>query len=259
MSQVTIPGVGAVDKKYVYIGSAAVAGIVGYAYWSARQGNAGAAATPEAAAEDTDTDGLEPAGPGDYIPATDYSSPVSGDTGSSGSTPDTTTPVITDNVTWARAAVSALTDVGVDTLTASTAVGRYLAGLPLSASAADLVRQAQALVGVPPVGDHPIKLEPVTTPNPSLPSGSTLAGPGGLKVTGKSKTTVSLAWNPVKGAEYYRLYRKGVSTNIGSSEDGKIKVGGLRPATAYTFHVRAVGHDGKYGKPSASVTVKTSK
>ncbi|WP_230885265.1 fibronectin type III domain-containing protein [Planomonospora sp. ID82291] len=249
---VKVPGVGPVKKQYVYVGGAAVAGIVVYVWWSGRQGSAGAAGTAEAPAEELGEAALED---GTGVPGTDYVPPVVQTPPPVVSDPA----VITNNAQWAQAAVAALTDVGADTLAASAAIGRYLAGMGLSAAAADLVRQAVALVGEPPTGDHPIKLEPVTTPNPTLPSGSTLAGPAGLKTTAQTKTTVTLSWSPVAGAEYYRVYRKGAGTNIGSSEDTQHVVSGLKANTSYTFQVRAVGHDGKYGKPSNQVTVKTKK
>lgn len=250
---VHLPGMGEVQKKYVVAGGGVVALIVGYVWWTGRQGNAGAAATDGTPAEgDAVGTGLEDTSgvPGtDYVPPVDQLPPAVVDNPS----------VINTNAEWARAAIAALTDVGVDTLAASSAVGRYLAGLALSPTAADIVRQAVALVGDPPSGDHPIKLEPVTTPNPALPSGSTLKGPTGLKSTGATKTTVGLAWSAVTGAEYYRVYRAGASTNIGSSEDTAHTVSGLKANTSYSFHVRAVGHDGKYGAASSSVTVKTKK
>lgn len=248
---VNVPGVGTVQKKYVAAGAGVVGVIVLYVWWNQRQGNAGVLATGEAgeAVGDElleDTSGV----PGtDYVPpVVQNPPPVVDEQG-----------VITNNAQWAVAAVSALTDVGADTAAASSAIGRYLAGLALTATAADLVRQAVALVGEPPTGDHVIKLEPVTTPNPELPSGTALPAPANLRSTATTKTTVSLTWNPVTGAEYYRLYRKGVGTNIGSSEDTKITTGGLKAATSYTFQVRAVGHDGKYGPPSNQVTIKTKK
>jgi hypothetical protein len=246
-----VPGVGEVQKKYVVAGGGIVVAIVGYYWWTGRQGNAGAAAT-EVAGEPVGDELLEDTS---GVPGTDYNPPVV-------QNPPPVVDeqgVITTNAQWSVAAVAALTDVGADTLTASTAIGRYIAGMALSAAHADLVRQAVALVGEPPVGDHPITLEPVTTPNPELPSGNSLPAPASLKSTGVTKTTVSLAWNPVQGAEYYRAYRKGVGTNIGSSQDGKITLGGLKANTSYTFQVRAVGHDGKYGPPSNQVTVKTKK
>jgi chitodextrinase len=71
--------------------------------------------------------------------------------------------------------------------------------------------------------------------------------------------TVPLKWNKVTGADYYRVYRHGISGNIGSSEDTQITIGGLKPNTSYTFTVRAVGDDGKLGPASSSKTVKTKK
>lgn len=248
MAQMTLPGIGPVDRKYVYVGAAGVLGIVGYVWWTGRQANAGAAATDTPA----DTGGEAALGDPSNVPATDYVPPVV-------QTPPPVVNdggVITDNATWARAAVAALTDVGADTTSAASAIGRYLAGLGLSPAAADLVRQAVALVGNPPVGDHPIKLEPVGKPDPG---GASLKAPTGLRATSSTKTTVALSWTPVTGAEYYRVYRKGVATNIGSSTGAAHTVGGLQPNHNYTFHVRGVGHDNKYGPPSSSVSIKTKK
>jgi hypothetical protein len=248
---VQLPGLGSVQKKHVVAGGGVVAAIVVYVWWRGRQGNAGEVGTTAPEADGLGL-GLEDTS---GVPGTDYVPPVVQNPPPVVDDPE----VINTNAEWARAAVAALTDAGAETLTASSAIGRYLAGMGLSATHADLVRQAVALVGEPPVGEHPIKLEPVTEPNPQLPSGATLPGPTGVRTTAQTKTTVTLTWSPVTGAEYYRVYRKGAGTNIGSSEDTTHQVTGLQGNTTYTFHVRAVGHDGKYGAASSSVTVKTKK
>lgn len=261
-AQVKIPGIGEVDKKYVYAGVAVIGGIVVYAYWNAKR---------NAAAEPTTSDYTGEAIDGEYV-GTDYEydGSVGGYTGATGSQPPVnvdTNPLPSTNAEWATMAVDKLTDIGYDSITASAAIGKYLARLDLTEAQADIVRQAVALLGTPPSGDFPIKVAPVTptpipnTPNPSTPSGATLPAPTGLTTwgNGPSKMTVPLKWNAVPGADYYRVYRAGVSYNIGSSEDTQITIGGLKPNTSYTFHVRAVGEDGKYGPASAKKTVKTKK
>lgn len=255
---VKLPGVGTVQKKYVVAGGGVVAAIVFYVWWNGRQGNAGTAGTAEAG-EPVGDELLEDTS---GVPATDYVPPVV-------QNPPPVVDeqgVITNNAQWAQAAVAALTDVGVDTLAASAAVGRYLAGMALSPTAADIIRQAVALVGEPPVGEHPIKLEPVTGTPPPVPGqtgskGKALPAPTGLKTwgNGPSKQTVPLTWNKVTGADYYRIYRAGVAFNVGSSEDTQTTIGGLKAGTSYTFHVRAIGDDGAYGPASAKLTVKTKK
>ena len=256
---VKIPGMGNVDKKWVYAGTAVVAGIVIYAYWSYSR----------RAEEPTTSDYTGEAIDGtDYL-GTDYAydGSVGEYTGATGSQPPVykdTNPLPSTNAEWATMAVDKLTDIGYEALTASAAIGKYLARLDLTEAQADVVRQAVALLGPPPTGDFPIKIAPVTPtdPNPPTPTGSKgaeLPAPTGLTGTAISKTSVRLKWNPVPGAAYYRVYRKGVAYNIGSSEDTVIEVGGLQPNTSYTFHVRAMGDDGKYGPASATKTVKTKK
>lgn len=262
--QVKIPGIGQVDKKYVYIGGAVVAGIVVYAYWRANQ-----AANSEPTTSDYTGEAID----GTDFGGTEYSydGAVGEYTGATGSQPPVnvdTNPLPSTNAEWATQAVDKLTDVGYDSITASAAIGKYLARLDLTEAQADIVRQAVALLGMPPSGDFPIKVAPITpttptptNPTPTDPSGASLAGPTGLTTwgNGASKQTVPLKWNPVPGADYYRVYRAGVAYNIGSSEDTQITIGGLKPNTSYTFHVRAVGQDGKYGAASAKKTVKTKK
>ncbi len=247
---VKIPGMGPVDKKYVYAGGALIAGIAIYAYWS----SARAAATEVPTSDYTD-----PEYTGEY----DYEGSDPGYNGASGSQPPVyvdSNPAPTTNAEWATQAVDKLTDIGYDGLTASAAIGKYLARLELTEAQADIVRQANALLGPPPVGDFPIRVG--TTP-PVVPPPNTddalPAAPTGLTTwgNGPSRLTVPLKWNPVPGADYYRVYRAGVAYNIGSSEDTQITLGGLKANTSYTFHVRAVGENGKYGPASAKKTVKT--
>lgn len=258
---VKLPAIGQVDKKYVYAGVAVVAGIAIYAYWSANRA---------ANAEPTTSDYTGEAQDGsEYFAGTDYAydggvSEYTGATGSQNPVYVDSNPLPSTNAEWATMAVDKLTDIGYDALTASAAIGKYLARLDLSEAQADIVRQATALLGNPPSGEYPIK---VAAPTPSTPtsqtptpvSGEKLPAPTGLTGTAVSKTSVRLKWNPVPGADYYRVYRKGVAYNIGSSEDTVIEVGGLQANTSYTFHVRAVGEDGKYGPASATKTVKTKK
>ena len=260
---VKIPGIGAVDKKYAYAGVAVIAGIAGYAYWNAQRV---AAADVPVEADYTDE-----------VPTDDY---AVDDYGYSGSTPGYVNPGGTDyppyvdqnplpttNAEWAQAALIALTDVGVDPLAASAAIGKYLARLAMSSAQADYIRQANALVGVPPVGTFNIEIEqapPVVPPpgdgnnNPPV----TLRAPTGLKTwgNGPSRLTVPLMWGAVPGAvQGYRIYRSDVSYNVGASQDTQVTIGGLTPNKSYKFRVRAIGAGGALGPPSAWFTATTKK
>ncbi len=56
MPTVKVPGIGQVEKKYVYIGGALVAGIVGYAYWSRARATASEDVADYTTAEPSGTD-----------------------------------------------------------------------------------------------------------------------------------------------------------------------------------------------------------
>ena len=82
--------------------------------------------------------------------------------------------------------------------------------------------------------------------------------PGNLRSTGKSSTSVSLAWNASSdnvGVTSYDVYRG--STLATSVSGTSATVGGLSPSTAYTFTVRARDAAGNTSPASNAVTVTT--
>lgn len=260
---VKVPGIGPVDKKYVYIAGAGVLGFVGYAYWNARKAAANEVPVSDYTTADALGDGSDY---GDYSydgGASDYVNPG----GSQPPYSSDTNPNPQTNAEWATAAISRLSDLGYEATLVAAAIGKYMARLELTEAQADIVRQAVAILGPPPVGDFPIKVSPNgTTPPPSTggstgSKGENLPAPNGLSTwgNGPSRLTVPLKWNAVPGADYYRVYRSDVAYNVGSSEDTQITIGGLKPNTTYKFHVRAVGDDGKLGPKSATLTAKTKK
>jgi hypothetical protein len=168
------------------------------------------------------------------------------------------------NEQWGRAAILHLLSEGKDPGTSTLAVSRYLGEYSLTADQQALVSLAIAKLGPPPqLPSNPPDL-PGTTPTPTptpTPTTPALTAPKNLRTWGKgpSRLTVPLQWDPVPGAVSYRLYRKGVAFNVGHSIDTKATVGGLRPNTSYTFHVRALDKTGKLGPSSTSKTYKTKK
>lgn len=178
------------------------------------------------------------------------------------------------NDQWARAAILFLLSEAKNPNTATLAISRYIAEQPLNNEEHALVGLAIAKLGPPPfLPINPPDAPPVTPPptNPPVtpppgkppvkppPASVTLTAPKNLRTWGKgpSVLTVPLQWEKVTGAASYRVYRKGVATNVNTSIDTKTTVGGLRPGTSYTFHVRAVDKKGKLGPSSASKTFKT--
>ncbi|MER7546531.1 glycosyl hydrolase family 18 protein [Spirillospora sp. NPDC127506] len=92
------------------------------------------------------------------------------------------------------------------------------------------------------------------------PGGDTQAptAPTGLRSTGKTATSVSLAWNAATdnvGVTGYDVYNGGAkaASVTGTSAD----IGGLSPETAYTFTVKARDAAGNTSPASASLSVTT--
>lgn len=226
-----------------------VAGGLGIA-WYVNKNAGGGSTTPQ---EEAPILGAEPGvgtGGGQFI----YDPPQTGPSTSSG---------YETNDQWARAAILFLLSEGKNPNTATLAISRYIAEQPLNAEENALVGLAIGKLGPPPFlpVNPPDQPPPTTNPPPTNPPPATpaLTAPANLRTwgNGPSVLTVPLKWDKVTGAAYYRVYRKGVAFNIGASTDTQTQIGGLRPATSYTFHVRAVDKNGKLGPSSASKTFKT--
>jgi hypothetical protein len=160
------------------------------------------------------------------------------------------TPGPITNQQWARLAGDYLIGKGNDPTVVQNALAHYINGQSLSAAEHAIIDLALTAFGSPPEG---------VLASPPTPPGNSLPAPTGLKSTGHTSTHVSLAWNAVQGANYYRVYSDKASGNIGASSTPTFTVTGLRHNTTYKFHVRAVGQDGNYGAASTTVSVKTSK
>ncbi|MFY1593953.1 discoidin domain-containing protein [Micromonospora sp. WMMD737] len=90
------------------------------------------------------------------------------------------------------------------------------------------------------------------TPTPPTP-------PGGLTVTGRTSTSVSLAWTASTdpdGVTGYQVRRDGQT--VASVPGTSATVGGLTPQTAYTFTVVAVDGAGTPSAPSTAVSATTA-
>ncbi|MZF88738.1 glycoside hydrolase family 18 protein [Streptomyces sp. SID5643] len=89
-----------------------------------------------------------------------------------------------------------------------------------------------------------------TDPGPTVP-----AAPGGLRVSGTTSSSVSLAWNTVAGATGYTVHRDG--TKITAVSGTSATVTGLTASTSYSFQVTATNAAGESPK-SAAVTGTTN-
>lgn len=89
-----------------------------------------------------------------------------------------------------------------------------------------------------------------TDPGPTVP-----AAPSGLRVSGTTSSSVSLAWNTVSGATGYTVYRDG--TKVTAVSGTSATVTGLAASTSYSFQVTATNAAGESSK-SAAVTGTTN-
>lgn len=155
---VTIPGLGQVEKKYVYAGAAVVVVIVGY-FWIRRNQTPGG-------------DGADPTiDPLTGLPYTTENQPQTGYVNPNPvqSVIDTTGGAITTNAQWAAEVTDKLGNLGFDPNYLAGVLGKYLGGQAVTLDEAATVRAAWAYVGKPPEGPDVIKL----TTGTSNPGGGT--------------------------------------------------------------------------------------
>lgn len=85
----------------------------------------------------------------------------------------------------------------------------------------------------------------------SLESGKITAktgfqAPGNLGVTNITDTTAILSWDPVDGADSYRIYKENGTSVVATTSDCSYKITGLSGNQTYSFYV-AAGKDGTFG------------
>lgn len=233
---IDIPKVGPVKKQQVVILGAAAAGIVGYAWWRSRSTPADTGEDPTAAPAPEDPyEGLTHTGDGGPVGGYDDRSSDTGTTGP------------TTNADW-RALVKERLAESYESRLIDDALGRYLNRRPLSTMDQTIVQDAIAAAGYPPVGSYTI----ITGGDTELK-----VAPSGLTAT-PAATKVTLKWVAVPGAASYRIYREGITQNVGTSLDTVAEVAGLDPGKSYRFRVAGVSGAGKPGPGSSWVAVKTT-
>lgn len=162
----------------------------------------------------------------------------------------------TTNEEWAVQAINYLIRAGYDPTAADLAVRKYLEAQPLSIQEKALLGLALTFLGSPPV------------PLPA-PSDTDLSAPGNLRVTGATRDTITLSWDPVPGAKRYIVALQGVAGFWKNDYDETpvpyYTATQLRPNTEYTFSVYAQDVDmGSPGfvsarqSPTSGVSGKTT-
>lgn len=240
-----VPAVGRVKKRYIVIPAGLAAAYVGFRWYQARQGGD----EPAPGADGTySSDDLSEYG----LSTTGGSTNVTGNNGNQQT--DATNPnSIDDNAEWTQRAVELLGNAGYDGAVVYAALGEFLARRSLDKTEATIARAALAAAGQPPVGG------PYSVVEAAVTGPVALKAPTGVKVTSTTANSVTLSWNKVDGAGYYRVYRSGSSTNVGATDaaNSTITISGLQPNTEYSFQVAADTTTGTPGPKSSAVKGKT--
>lgn len=273
MATMNVPGIGAVDSKWVIGGAALTLGIVGYAYYRQSQ-----QATADVPVDETAADGYavdQGVGYGYAGVGTDFAGDGTGSYyGPTYSYPPTTStsvsaPPVT-NLDWSGQAVEYLQEQGVDSQVASLSTSKYLLKDCLTPTQADVVRMAVGRFGIPPQSQDLRILQCPTTPTTTPPTTTvTKKQPTGLKVVSRTRTQIRIDWNPVgavgstPGLVGYQVYVNGKRV-VTLSYSGAYTKGYLKPNTSYRFQVFAVYRmpgksSDERGPGSAILTAKTSK
>lgn len=160
--QVNLPVIGTVKRQYLYIGGAGVAGVVGYAWWNySRTRNQDTVPGPTAGNDMFDSS------------ATGLTDQPSGNVQYAGTVVDNST-LPSTNAEWTQRAIENLAGTeGWSPAAILTALGRYLARMSLNAEQRQIVLNAIAVTGPPPVGSFQLVYDtgenthtPPPTPKP---------------------------------------------------------------------------------------------
>jgi hypothetical protein len=174
----------------------------------------------------------------------------------------------TSNSQWAQAVVQYMTDNSTvtDPSQLQEALGKYLTGAAVTDTQKNLIEQAIAVQGYPPVAGT-TGYPPAINQNPtSSTPGETTSKPGtvsGLHVTNAATGEIDLAWTAVQGATRYEVYRigtagaaKGQGSERVVSYDTSVKIYPLASKSTYRFDVYALNAAGSSAAVSVSATTK---
>jgi hypothetical protein len=231
---IKVPVLGKVKQSWLYAGGAAVAGIVGYAWWS----GAGTG-------EDDETFDVE-------LPATDYEPPTVVDSGLSIGAAAQGEPIARTNVEWASMAREQLDALGFSVTVVNSALTKYLGKERLNVTEAAAISAVVAILGQPPTGGPYSILNEAVTPAPSA-----LAPPSNLRAvyvgpgSAASNAKMRVSWNPVEGAVSYQFHHVGGSS--GTISNTTFDTIAPRAPGSTTWEIQARGAQGQLGS-KASVT-----
>jgi hypothetical protein len=225
---VKVPVVGKVKKPVLYAGGAAVAGIVGYAWW-----------TRGALVEDEMLD-VE-------FPATDFEAPNVLDSGISvGGGGPMGEPIARTNVEWVTMAREQAAGFGATDALANSAISKYLAKQRLTVAEAALIAAIVAVLGQPPTGGPYSILPESVAPPPTDHVG--MAAPVLTRtapVWRNGAWEYVISWAPIPGATSYWFEHVGGSIgHITTTKTNTIRAAAGRVDTWRFAGVSAAGVKG---------------
>lgn len=179
---VKVPVLGNVKTPWLYAGAAAVAGIVGYAWWS--RGTAGAAEDEGFSVE---------------LPADEFTPPTVVDSGISVGGGTTTPQIARNNVEWLAMAREQAAALGFTPELTAIALTKYLAKASLNPPEASLIRAVVQILGQPPNnGPYPIT-EAIAEPTPAAKPGAI----GFVRADRMDAAHVRISWPPLADVTHY--------------------------------------------------------
>lgn len=235
---VDVPGIGTVKREYVIVAAVGLAVVGGYTYYKRKQASTAGTATVSA---------IDPATGQPYGSAADaaqlnaqsgYLQPTGSGLGGSSPTPQPTQSGFTSNDQWSQAVVQYMTSsTGADPAVVGAALGRYLAGEPVSGNDKALVLQAVAFEGHPPVpganGFPPSIRDAPAVPTPAPPPAKKLWYQYYVTIHGDTLRNISArTFGANAGANWYLIRQ--VNSNLSHYEVDSALPAGLHIRIPHT-------------------------
>lgn len=250
MPTVTVPGIGPVEKKYLYVGGAAILGFVAYEWY--RNSQSTGAAQDQAAADQYSLD--QETTPDSYDPY------YSGDSTYSNEDTSESTTTWTTNADWITAAEDIAGSLGISSSTAASVLNKWLSGQQLTQDEANQVNSIRAAMGTDPPqgGPYPVKIS-------TGASAKQLNAPLVKVASTTKKSTAAVSWGKLTSAAYYEVQARsepkygsgkwtGYSQFASHATGTSANVGPLNNNKVYQFRVRGYDSSGNPGKWGAATT-----
>lgn len=256
---VKVPVFGEVPKKTALLVGGGIALLVGIMYYRGKKASAAAASVAAAGSSEINpATGFAYGSPEDaaaMAAQAAYVTPGGVGTGGGGSPGQPTG--FTSNGQWAQAAEQYMQAEGLiaEPTALASALGKYITGRQANALDQDLIHQAIAFQGFPPISGpngYPPSIntstDPVPTPPPTqTPPAGKLPAPTGFRNSspGTWKDSLMYEWNAVPGAVDYEIHEDGGSRRTGNTT-GIMRYGLIHNGT-YWAQIAAIDSNGVVG------------